>query len=42
MAARGVDARVLAKGAATGHDSIWFPTHGVLLASALATDRLGQ
>jgi hypothetical protein len=42
MAARGVDARVLARGAATDHDSIWFPTHGVLLASGLATDRVGR
>jgi hypothetical protein len=42
MAARGVDARVLAMGAATGHDSIWFPAHGVLLASGLATDRVGR
>jgi hypothetical protein len=42
MAARGVDARVLAQGAATGHDSIWFPAHGVLLAAALATDRVGR
>jgi hypothetical protein len=33
---------VLAQGAATGHDSIWFPAHGVLLASALATDRVGR
>lgn len=39
MAARGVDARVLARGAATAHDAIWFPTHAELLASALATGR---
>ena len=42
MAARGVDARVLAMGAATGHESIWFPSHGVLLASGLATERVGR
>jgi hypothetical protein len=41
MAARGVDARVLALGAATAHDEIWFPPHAVLLASALATERIG-
>jgi hypothetical protein len=40
MARRGVDARVLAQGAATAHDEIWFPTHAVLLASALATERV--
>jgi hypothetical protein len=40
MAARGVDARVLALGTATDHDSIWFPGHAVLLASGLATERL--
>jgi len=39
MAARGVDARILEKGAATAHDDIWFPSHAVLLAAALATDR---
>ena len=42
MAARGVDARVLALGAATAHDDIWFPGHGVLLAAALATERVGR
>ena len=42
MAARGVDARVLEKGAATGHDEIWFPSHAVLLGSGLATDRVGR
>jgi hypothetical protein len=41
MAARGVDARVLALGAATASDEIWFPGHAVLLASALATERVG-
>lgn len=41
IAARGVDARVLAQGAATASDDIWFPTHAVLLAAALATDRAG-
>ena len=41
MAARGVDARVLARGAATANDSIWFPEHAVLLASALANERAG-
>jgi len=40
MAARGVDARVLARGAATANDDIWFPSHAVLLASALATERI--
>ena len=40
MAARGVDARVLAQGAAIANDAIWFPSHAVLLASGLATDRL--
>lgn len=39
MVARGVDARVLAMGAATASDEIWFPEHAVLLASALATER---
>jgi hypothetical protein len=39
MAIRGVDARVLAIGAATASDGIWFPEHAVLFASALATDR---
>jgi len=42
MAVRGVDARVLARGAATDHGSIWFPAHGVLLASGLATERTGR
>jgi hypothetical protein len=41
MAARGVDAHVLALGAATAHDDIWFPRHAVLLAAALATERVG-
>jgi hypothetical protein len=41
MAARGIDARVLEKGAATAHDAIWFPSHAVLLGSALATGRVG-
>jgi hypothetical protein len=31
--------RVLAMGAATASDEIWFPEHAVLLASALATER---
>jgi hypothetical protein len=39
MAARGVDARILAQGAATANDDIWFPSQAVLLASALATER---
>jgi hypothetical protein len=39
IAARGVDERVLAQGAATAYDDIWFPPHSVLLAAALATDR---
>jgi hypothetical protein len=42
IAQRGVDARVLAQGAATAHDAIWFPPPSVLLGSALATDRLGR
>jgi hypothetical protein len=42
MAARGVDARVLAIGAATANDDIWFPAHSVLLASGLATERVGR
>jgi hypothetical protein len=41
MAARGVDARVLARGAAIANDDIWFPSHAELLASGLATDRAG-
>ena len=40
MARRGIDARVLALGAMTAHDDIWFPEHSVLLASALATERV--
>jgi len=40
MVARGVDARVLAQGAAIDNDDIWFPSHAVLLASTLATERL--
>jgi hypothetical protein len=36
---RGVDARVLALGASTAQQDIWFPPHAVLLASNLATDR---
>jgi ATP-dependent protease ClpP protease subunit len=39
MAARGVDARILARGAATANDDIWFPEQSVLLASALANER---
>lgn len=39
MAARGIDAALLAQGAATAHDSIWFPPAAVLLASGLATER---
>jgi hypothetical protein len=38
IAARGVDLRVLDKGAAVAHDAIWFPEPVVLLASGLATD----
>ena len=41
MVARGVDAHVLALGAATANDDIWFPTQAVLLASGLATERAG-
>jgi hypothetical protein len=40
IASRGVDWRVLAKGAAIAHDSIWFPDRFVLLASNLATDEI--
>ena len=39
MARRGIDARVLEQGAATANDEIWFPSHAVLLASGLATER---
>ena len=42
MAARGVDARVLAQGAAVANDAIWFPSHAVLLASGLATEQAGR
>jgi hypothetical protein len=38
IASRGVDLRVLEKGAAVANDSIWFPEPYVLLASGLATD----
>lgn len=38
IASRGVDLRVLDKGAAVANDSIWFPEPYVLLASGLATD----
>jgi hypothetical protein len=38
IASRGVDWRVLERGAAVAHDAIWFPAHSVLLASNLATD----
>jgi hypothetical protein len=41
IAERGVDRRVLERGAATASDDIWFPTHAVLLASQLATERAG-
>jgi hypothetical protein len=41
IAARGVDRRVLERGAATASDDIWFPSHAVLLASQLATERGG-
>ncbi len=37
MAGRGVDWRVLEKGAAVANDQIWFPPPYVLLASGLAT-----
>lgn len=40
IASRGVDWRVLARGAAVSHDSIWFPERLVLLASNLATDEV--
>jgi hypothetical protein len=38
IAARGIDLRVLDKGAAVAHTDIWFPEPMVLLASNLATD----
>lgn len=38
IANRGVDARVLAEGAAVANDSIWFPPPSVLLGSGLATE----
>jgi hypothetical protein len=38
IAARGVDLRVLEKGAAVANEDIWFPEPMVLLASNLATD----
>lgn len=38
IAARGVDQRVLEKGAATANDQIWFPSPQVLLSSGLATE----
>jgi hypothetical protein len=41
IAGRGVDWRVLEKGAGVAHDSIWFPAAGVLLASNLATEIIG-
>jgi hypothetical protein len=41
IAARGVDLRVLDKGARVAHDDIWFPEPVVLLASNLATDYAG-
>lgn len=41
IAGRGVDWRVLEKGAGVSHDSIWFPAAGVLLASNLATEVTG-
>jgi hypothetical protein len=37
IAARGVDLRVVEKGAAVAHDAIWFPPPVTLLASGLAT-----
>lgn len=38
IAARGVDQRVLQKGAAIANDQIWFPSPQVLLSSGLATE----
>ncbi|MGH6610819.1 MAG: hypothetical protein ACRECQ_11250 [Burkholderiaceae bacterium] len=38
IAARGVDQRVLEKGAAVANDQIWFPPPQVLLSSGLATE----
>ncbi|MEP6609432.1 MAG: hypothetical protein ABJA83_12235 [Burkholderiaceae bacterium] len=38
IAARGVDQRLLQKGAATANDQIWFPSAEVLLSSRLATE----
>lgn len=37
ITARGVDTRVIEKGAAIAHESIWFPPPATLLASGLAT-----
>lgn len=41
IAQRGVDWRVLEKGAAVANESIWFPEAWLLLASGLATDYAG-
>jgi hypothetical protein len=41
IAQRGVDWRVLEKGAAVANESIWFPEPWLLLASGLATDYAG-
>ncbi len=42
IAARGVDQRVLQKGAAVANDQIWFPSPQVLLSSGLATEFAGR
>jgi len=42
IAARGVDQRVLEKGAAIANDQIWFPSSQVLLSSGLATESVSR
>lgn len=42
IAARGVDKRVLEKGAAIANDQIWFPSPQLLLSSGLATELAGR
>ena len=42
IAARGVDQRVLEKGASIKNDQIWFPSAQVLLGSGLATELASQ
>ena len=42
IAARGVDAGVLEKGAAVANDQIWFPSPPLLLSAGLATEFVGR